>query len=114
VRSVARSLVVGSPRVSVNHGSRYLRGVIFSVQLLGLGGEKRGQGFRAGLSAVVTSENEQSVLLVLACRHGLPGGFLVQCFRAGEVARNDLDTPVEVMFEQLYCALDVAIFHGQQ
>lgn len=56
----------------------------------------------------------QFELRAQAWRRGLPGGFLVQRFRAVEVARDNLDTAIEVELEQLYRTLDVAVFDGQQ
>ena len=114
VRCVARSLFVGSPRVSVNHDSRYHRRVIDSESLLVLREGNLRAGLWRGASRSAASENEQFDLLAQVCRWGLLRGFLVQRFGAVEVACDGLDAPVEVMFEQLHRALDVPVFDGQQ
>ena len=81
---------------------------------MGLERGKSRAGLWGGAQRSGASESEQFDLLVLACRRGLPGGFFVQRFRAVEVACDDLDAPVEVLFEQLHRALDVPVFDGPQ
>ena len=104
MRSVARSLFVGSPRVSVNQGSRYHRVVINRCNEWA-GGKSFGERALATGSAVVTAVRQDT--------GGCVRGFVEALSGAVEVTRDDLHTAIEVMFEQLYRAFDVTIFGGQ-
>jgi hypothetical protein len=69
----------------------------------------------AGMCKLIihSKRGAQFELRAQAWRRVLPGRFLALRLRAVEVARDDLDTAVEVVFEQLHRTLGVAIFDGQ-
>ena len=111
MRCVTRSLFVARPRVSVIQGGRHHRRVNPVGAIIGL----EVGGLQAGLckgGIIAASEDEQSDLFAQACRWRLLRGFPVLRFRAIEVARDDLNPAIEVMFEHLHRAFNVAVFHG--
>lgn len=105
-RRFAPLYLVGSPRVSVNQGSRYRRRVLPSAQGLN-SRENKGECHRnRHLRAGNTCSNSLSYDLFL--------GFSTLRRWVFEVAGDDFDAAIEVVFEQLDRALDISVMRRVQ